>query len=59
MRNNLSLKKVYFHFYAILPLALIEAVYKEKGYSVRWNAIDDVNDDEDTKVDDHNHTTSA
>ena len=45
------------NFYAILPLALIEAVYKEKGYNVRWNAIDDVNGDENTKVDDD--TTSA
>jgi hypothetical protein len=37
------------HFYLILPLALIEAVYKEKGYTVRWN---ENNDDENIKVDD-------
>jgi len=41
------------HFYLILPLALIEAVYKEKGYTVRWNENnDDVHDanevDDDT-----------
>jgi hypothetical protein len=41
------------HFYLILPLVLIEAVYKEKGYNVRWNAItDDANDNLGTKVDD-------
>jgi hypothetical protein len=41
------------NFYLILPLALIEAVYKEKGYTVRWNENnDDVHDanevDDDT-----------
>jgi len=41
------------HFYLILPLALIEAVYKEKGYNVRWNTItDDANDNLGTKLDD-------
>jgi hypothetical protein len=39
------------HFYVILPLALIEAVYKEKGYTVRWNENTD-DDDEDLIVDD-------
>lgn len=34
------------YFYLILPLALIEAVYKEKGYTVRWN-----DDDEEPIVD--------
>jgi len=38
------------HFYLILPLALIEAVYKEKGYNVRWNA--NIDDDEESIVDD-------
>jgi len=38
------------HFYLILPLALIEAVYKEKGYTVRWN--ENTDDDEDLTVDD-------
>jgi len=41
------------HFYLILPLALIEALYKEKGYNVRWNTItDDANDNLGTKLDD-------
>jgi hypothetical protein len=38
------------NFYLILPLALIEAVYKEKGYTVRWN--ENTDDDEDLTVDD-------
>ena len=42
------------HFYLILPLALIEAVYKEKGYNVCWNENNDdgVYDDESPEVDD-------
>jgi hypothetical protein len=39
------------HFYLILPLALIEAVYKEKGFTVRWNENTD-DDDKDPIVDD-------
>jgi len=42
------------HFYQILPLALIEAVYKKMAYTVRWNENndDDVYDDESPEVDD-------
>jgi hypothetical protein len=41
------------HLYLILPLALIEAAYKEKGYNVRWNEYNDnVHDDEANEVDD-------
>jgi len=39
------------HFNQILPLSLIEAVFKVKGYQVRWNT-NDANTNEDTVVDD-------